>query len=213
MEFIDFLLNVKVNEYEISTIVWNLFLTAVPFLICHFLFYLKKRNWFHSPFRIFLGLLIGFLWFIFLPNTAYVITDIRHIMSYCPKNLTRVCIDNSWMIMFFFTYGLFGWITFVYAIRQMKDYLSGLSNKIWKEIYICLIIPATATGVMLGLIHRYNSWEIFSNPFGLFSDFTVYFSEYKYFINWLIFTLFLFILYFLGDRLFVEWQPFKTRKK
>jgi len=210
MSAFNFLFTIQINKYELATILWNLFLTIIPFGICFILVKLKSKNNYNSIIKIVLGSFLGVLWLIFIPNTAYIITDIRHIMDYCPRNYDRVCLENSWMIVFFFFYGLIGWLTFVYALNQMKNAISKFKTGNLGKIFIIAVIPIIAIGVMLGLINRANSWEIFLQPVKITEDALYYFSQLKYFKNWVIFTIFFYLLYFLGTIILIK---FDNRKK
>ncbi|RLC35998.1 hypothetical protein DRH27_05940, partial [Candidatus Falkowbacteria bacterium] len=108
------MLDIAINNYEVIFIAWNLFLLIIPFFLCRLLFILYNANKFKSlPHKIF-GLAIAFLWLLFIPNTIYVIADMRHIIGFCPVNEKNICIENAWMIMFFFIYASIGWVAFVY---------------------------------------------------------------------------------------------------
>jgi uncharacterized membrane protein len=108
------------------------------------------------------------------------------------------------MIIFFFTYASIGWVAFVYLLNQMKSFIEMLFNKIVVRIYSIIIIPFVSLGVLLGLLNRWNSWEIFIYPTDFLKNVFIYFTDCIYFMNWLIFTVFLYILYFGGNFLFKE---------
>jgi uncharacterized membrane protein len=193
-----------VNQYPLLIIIWNLLLLLIPFIIVRALssYYFKKgqdSNVFSWPV---LGV-GGLVWLLFIPNSAYIITGVRHLMGYCPLGSFRdVCVDNAWMIMFFFIYAASGWIFFVLLMNQMRDFLIKISNKKIAGIFVYATIPAIALGVLLGLINRFNSWEIFFEPLIIFKVMLIYVTNLTYFINWLAFTLGLYILYIAGNILF-----------
>jgi uncharacterized membrane protein len=193
-----------VNQYPLLIIIWNLLLLLIPFIIVRALssYYFKKGQ----DSNVFSWLVLGaggLVWLLFIPNSAYIITGVRHLMGYCPLGSFRdVCVDNAWMIMFFFIYAASGWIFFVLLMNQMRDFLIKISNKKIAGIFVYATIPAIALGVLLGLINRFNSWEIFFEPLIIFKVMLIYVTNLTYFINWLAFTLGLYILYIAGNILF-----------
>jgi uncharacterized membrane protein len=215
MDLWKWLSNIKINEYDIATVLMNLSLAIVPFLLVYFLNFLwVKDNIFRKGQKFFYSFFAFFLWFIFVPNTAYIMTDMRHINNFCPKNYYNVCIENSWMILFFFSYSLVGWILFVYSLKQMHNLLQKIKNNFLSRYFILIIIPFIAFGVMIGLIDRYNTWNIFLSPVIFFKDGLKYFTNEVYFLNYIIVTFFLYILYFTGNYLFKDSKNlnFTTRK-
>jgi uncharacterized membrane protein len=98
-----------INDYDLFTVLFNIFLVFVPFIL---ILYLKK-SWHETNFNKFyqkvIAILVAIIWLIFIPNTAYIITEIRHLLNYCTLNSPdKVCLANAWMIMFFFTYASIG---------------------------------------------------------------------------------------------------------
>jgi len=193
---------------------WNLFLLLIPFFLCYCLIKfwqarLDRKSYptgqatkFRKIPDKLLAFILGILWLLFIPNSAYIMTEVRHLLDFCPINSTRVCIDNAWMIMFFFTYAIVGWIFYVYLLNQMKFLVNIIWRQLGVKIYIITIIPFISLGVMLGLINRWNSWEVFITPYQLINDIAKYFTNFIYFKNWLLFIIFLYLLYFGGNYLF-----------
>ncbi len=146
--------------------------------------------------------IMAIFWLLFLPNAAYVIIGIRHINGFCEVSQFNNCIDGSWMIMLFFTYAFFGWVGFVYSIKLMSDFLAGITRRLIANIFEIAIIPVISLGVLLGLIQRWNSWNILTNPGAIVSDAVMYFCYWPYVKNLLIYSLFLYILYYGGGLMF-----------
>jgi uncharacterized membrane protein len=207
--YLKYLINITINDYDVATILWNIFLAVIPFFLCGYLINLQHHKKFKKIRYRILGLIIGFLWLISIPNTAYIINDIRHITDFCPPSLNHICAENAWMIMFFFSYGTIGWILFVYSINQMKLFLNEFKLNKFNDYFSYIAVPLIALGVLLGLVDRFNSWEIFIYPRELFGSLIKYLTDWQYFKNWLIFTLFLYILYFSGNMIFI---PIKKKR-
>ena len=192
-----------VNDYQLVTIVWNVFLVFLPLT-----FYLLLKSYWRRTGLIKLGqktaaAVLFIFWLLFFPNTAYIITDIRHLLNYCPLDSpNKVCAANAWMIMFFFTYSSFGWVAFYYLLKLMSNLANEIFRRLWPGLFAALVIPLSSLGILLGLLNRFNSWDIFLFPLWLLRVSAVYFSDINYFIDWLIFTIFLYLFYFAGDVIF-----------
>lgn len=200
-----FLMQPKINNYEIISIVWNIILLLVPYYVCKFL----KYNWQKNKFKLyrekFIVILCGFIWLLFIPNAAYIMADLRHIVSPCIlENYYHVCLIKTWIIFFFFLYSIIGWISMIYLIRQMKKLIKIIINEKISKLFVWLTIPLISLGLLLGLVQRWNSWEFFINPYLIFKDALTYFINGTYFLNWLLIAAILYILYFLGDYLFID---------
>ena len=192
-----------VNRYPVLGILWNIFLLLIPFFLCLVLIKYWKKNGFNKIYQKIIAGFTWFLWLLFIPNTAYIITDVRHISGYCDDtSIYRVCPENAWMIIFFFIYAIVGWVGVVYLLRQMKKFIKDIKGSLTSNIFIVLIIPLISLGVLLGLINRWNSWEFFLNPQDIFNSIKLYFTNFIYFKNFVIFTLGFYVLYFVGDKLF-----------
>lgn len=210
-----FFAELAVNHYQLVTVAWNIFLVFLSLMFYLFL----KSYWRRTGLRKFsqkAGAAILFiLWLLFLPNAAYIITDVRHLLNYCPLDSpNKVCAANGWMIMFFFTYSSFGWVSFYYLLKLM----SNLFNEIFKfkrrslDFFAALVIPLTSLGVLVGLLNRFNSWDVFLSPLWFLRVAAVYFLDINYFIDWFIFTIFLYLLYFAGDVIFKSYELSKNKQ-
>lgn len=190
--------NIAVNNYQIISVIWNLSLIIIPFFLAEFIDKLWQKNKFKTWQNKLSAYLLLFVWLLFIPNTAYIITDVRHLLNFCPENFTRVCIENAWMILFFFTYGLVGWLAFIYLLNQMQVIIARIKGRLTAYIFIWLVIPFISLGVMLGLINRWNSWEAFIYPGRIGGSASFYLFDFTYFKNWYLFTLFFYLFYFGG---------------
>jgi uncharacterized membrane protein len=192
-----------VNGYPVSMMIWNLFLAALPFLF----FFLLDSYWKKTKFKT-LGQKIGaviifFFWLIFLPNSAYLIVGIRHLIGFCPlSSPNSICVPGAWEIMVFFVHSVFGWIFFVIFLRLMEKFFAEVFSKKVSRYLLLIMIPLVSLGVLLGLTERYNSWDIFLRPLAISLNLLRYFSDWRYFWNFLIFTAGFYWLYFFGNFLF-----------
>jgi len=198
-------------DYPIIMVIWNFLLLLAPILLCWALFAYWKKNKLKKFHQKIFAIFVGLIWLLFIPNAAYIITDVRHIVTICPSNIYNwVCPAKTWGIFFFFTYGLLGWLAFVFLMRQMRDVLRKINQEL-VPVMLVFVIPLTSIGIMLGLIDRWNSWELFLDPMRLWRNVLMYFTHLDYFMNWLIFSVFLYILYWIGDYCLMDFA--KIRKK
>lgn len=203
----------SINDYPLIVFFWNLFLLLIPYFLVFYLIKYWELTGFKKVYQKIIAFCVGFIWLIFIPNTAYIITDIRHINNSCFSNsVYMVCSENAWMIMFLFAYAVIGWVAFVFLLNQMKNFIGIIFDKKIAKIFINSVIPLIAWGVLLGLLNRWNSWEIFIYPLDFFSHALLYFTNLIYFTNWLIFTIFLYILYYGGNYLFRDHIRNKTKR-
>ncbi|MCU0679175.1 MAG: DUF1361 domain-containing protein [Planctomycetes bacterium] len=190
-----------INDYPVITIGWNIFLLLLPYFFCRLIIAVHNS---HLPayYKYPLNGIVGFFWLIFMPNTAYVMSDVRHLNEFCPGSANNVCQDNAWQIMVFFAYGAIGWVSYVYLLEQMAKFITNSIGENAKRWFIALVIPLIALGVLLGLLDRWNSWEIFFHPGQILVSFLSFILVPVRFYTCLIYTAFLYLLYFSGRRIF-----------
>lgn len=195
--------SMAVNDYQMLTVFWNIFLALLPMVFYIFLKSRIRRKGLAKLSQKIASSAIFIFWLLLLPNTAYIITDARHLLNYCPiDSLHKVCVENAWMIIVFFTYSISGWVFFYYSLKTMSDLVNKIFGKLKAYFFVFLIIPVVSLGVLVGLLNRFNSWDAFVFPFLLLRALSGYFSDFYYFIDWVIFTIFLYLLYFAGDAIF-----------
>ncbi len=192
-----------VNDYQLLTVFWNIFLALLPMVF----YMLLKSYWLKTGFgklnQKAAAAAIFVFWLIFFPNSAYIITDARHLLNYCPiDSLNKVCAENAWMIMVFFTYSSFGWVCFYYSLKAMSELANKIFGRLKPYFFVSLIMPIVSLGVLVGLLNRFNSWDAFIFPLLFLRTLSGYFLNFYYFIDWVIFTIFLYLLYFAGDVIF-----------
>ncbi len=134
--------------------IWNLFLAAIPLALSQYLIHLKSRK-FH-------WLLFG-LWILFFPNALYIITDLVHL-----KEKTNIPL---WFdVILFFSAAVNGLLLAFTSLYQVELFLQLKFNSRRTKfiLYSCLFI--SSFGVYIGRFLRWNSWDIFLNPFQFFIE-------------------------------------------
>ncbi len=169
---------------------WNLFLAFIPFAFSIFLFRRQaKRNvlWW-------LGLIIFTL---FLPNAAYVITDIIHFVS----DVREPEISGNGIIFViipqYLIFLIAGFQCHVLSIIRLLNYLQikdNIAKLIGIELGINLIC---AYGVYLGRFPRLNSWYIISKPYRLVNTVVESFMARNFWHTIFIFFITIALLYYI----------------
>jgi uncharacterized membrane protein len=165
-------------------LIWNLFLAWVPLLV---LLPLTPKR--HPVIKIILFV----LWFIFLPNTLYTITDLQHI-GYS-SNFILYWLD----IFLLFGVAVLGtWLGLV-GLERAEEKLTLFYGR-----RIALTTRATAIiligfGIYLGRFPRLNSWYIFMDPLSVWTTIIEsigrIFTNHYYLFFVCLFSVFYWILY------------------
>jgi uncharacterized membrane protein len=192
-----------INDYPFLMMVWDIILAIVPF----FFFLLLHDLWEKTALKKYpqkiLAVVIGFFWFIFLPNAAYLIVGVRHLLNFCPADSANsVCVAGTWQIMIFFIYGLLGWIFFAVLLARMRRLLAKIFSAKFSRWAVIVIIPFVSLGVLSGLTERFNSWDVFYRPLAILQNLLRYMTDWEYFRNFLVFSVGLYILYYSGEFFF-----------
>lgn len=154
-------------------VAWNLFLALIPVALAFLIVRLAQMPAVraHVMAKVGLGALVV-IWLAFLPNTCYLLTEWRHYLSelnqsgmYSQWAFGRDHSAMLWLInnaIYFFGYSMFGMITFALAIRPMAQLARRWVPRVW--LLGIPLFPLLALGVYLGLVLRYNSWDLVTRP-------------------------------------------------
>lgn len=161
--------------------VWNLFLAWIPLVFSisiHMKYYNINSNE-KSPLIIYL---LMFVWIMFYPNAPYIVTDFIHIntSNYIFKIEDTLEFErNFWIWYDFILIASFAWVGFIIGFISL--YLNQALIKInynglisW--IFVVITSFISGYGIYLGRFIRWNSWDIISNPLGLFESIIKNFS-------------------------------------
>lgn len=135
---------------------WNLFLAFVPLALSAWLFRRRRtRSWLWWS-----GLIV---FFAFLPNAPYVLTDVIHLIQDIRE------INSVWMIALVLipTYLLFilaGFEAYVLSLINMGYYLNQIGWGKWILGAELLVHVLSAVGIYLGRFLRFNSWDFITQP-------------------------------------------------
>jgi uncharacterized membrane protein len=154
------------RDFLFSDTPWNLFLAIIP-VVAGYLLRGGVERWTlvvprRVPWPVWLPLFL--VWFLFLPNTVYLLTEWRHYfwdvripVMYELRNPHSLLVIGGWTL-YFVLYSGAGVLTFTLGIRPVRALLRRLGVARWP-----LAVPfflLNALGVYLGLIPQWNSWDV-----------------------------------------------------
>ena len=132
-------------------LIWNLALAYIPYLLSRKLITLK-------PGVVSVSLLA--LWLLFFPNAPYLITDFIH--------LHRRPTDSFWIdLVVFYSFALNGLAIGFVSLNKVYQWLQKFYHRSVAMITVHVALSAAAFGIYLGRIERWNSWDLFMDPFQL----------------------------------------------
>jgi uncharacterized membrane protein len=148
----------RYNFISVHGMGWNLFLALIPLALALWLFRKGQRP----------GLVwaLGFVAFVlFLPNAAYVLTDIVWFV----RSVRQAPYLPMWTIALTLVpaYALFMLIGFqahVLSLTRFGGYLDSWGRHRWILPGELALNLAAAVGVYLGRFRRFNSWDVWHDP-------------------------------------------------
>lgn len=149
--------SLEVFNWHSGWIIWNLFLALIPFALS---FWLYRRR---STSRTLLWWVAFAVFFAFLPNAPYLLTDIIHLIRATRSGYSALVLTLIFIPLHLFAI-LSGFEMYVISLLNQGHYL----KRIGLEKYITGSEIAThalcALGVYMGRFRRFNSWDLVSDP-------------------------------------------------
>jgi len=150
---------------------WDMFLAWVPFIISSCIRYIFNKK-LTTTSMICMGLMCG-VWLFFLPNAAYLFTEILHSFRYFDaQGEVRfwVNIDFWYGLTLTFAVAIIGLLLSTCSIIQIHCMLNKLINKYISMMVVGVILLLSSIGVYIGRFNRWNSWDVLSRPRKIFVD-------------------------------------------
>lgn len=140
-------------EYNLSWMLFNVALALVPVLITVIL-----NQKFSKATNIFLLL----IWFLYLPNTIYLLTDIQ----YFPEQfIESVFFTKIALIMQYSFLMILGIVAYMISLRPFEKFVLKNKNlKSQKDFWYVGLNFIIAFAVVLGKVHRVHSWYVVTDP-------------------------------------------------
>jgi uncharacterized membrane protein len=166
---------------------WNQFLAYLPWALTSIsIVFPKIRN---SKIKIFL-LLVS--WLLFFPNAPYILTDLIHLRI---SSRMPIWYDLLLILSFAWTGLLFGFL----SLWDIEQILGNFLKPLYTTVISTVLLFIGAFGIYIGRYLRWNSWDVITEPVGLFYDIgDRFFNPFKYPGSWgmtLFMGLFLNMLY------------------
>ncbi len=186
MVLVVFFVRIATGEFVYITdgngLVWNCFLALVSFaLYCIFRYFWTKK-------KPFIYVFLFPLWIIFLPNTFYMLTDIKYLSQF-DINTFAYPVESatnwrSWLYLFAIVDSVMTGCAYgIIALTDFEETVLTKLNRVLKEIIIGVVMLLVGFGVYIGRFARVNSWDILQ-PQKLWAEILPYFS-----INGLVYAL------------------------
>ena len=145
------------------TVVINFILAFIP---CVLAFYLFKVS--HKRSVIWWVLVLVFI--AFLPNSAYVLTDIIHLLAAVKSpDITTVYL-LAVLIPFYLIFLLVNFEFYVVSIQWAEQYLKRFNQSFFSKAFVPCLHLLAAIGVYLGRFQRLESSDIIHQPILVFRD-------------------------------------------
>ena len=196
----------NVFEFNTAWMVYNLYLGVLSVIFSRFLFKMPHRiySW-----------IAGTLWFLYLPNTIYIFSDLHHLVE------QWTTVDLVGKIILIIQYGVLeaiGLTCFLVAFYPVEIILQRLGfSKNNLAYLIVLFNMLIGQAIVLGKIQRVNSWDVFMNPNFVISSALTQVNSYQLVVLGILFGLFTNFFYFLlrdkAKKLYSSWvseKPFKV---
>jgi uncharacterized membrane protein len=138
---------------------WNLFLAWVPFVLA-LVVYDQAGRGARGP-RL---LALGGLWLLFFPNAPYLLTDFKYLGWYSDEAPWWYDVT---LLSAAACAGLALGFASLYLMHAVARRVWGAARA-WLAVGVVLVLGSF--GVFLGRVHRWNSWDVLTDPAPLFAQ-------------------------------------------
>ncbi|WP_414578410.1 DUF1361 domain-containing protein [Anabaena sp. CCY 9402-a] len=146
----------QVLSINMRWMTWNLFLAVIPLLLSIWLFRNNRRR----PWLWWLGFLV---FYAFLPNAPYLLTDVIHFIHDI-RTIQSVWLITLVLIPVYLVVILGGFEAYVISLINLGHYLHRIGKSHW-ILWVELSTHALcAIGIYWGRFLRFNSWDFITQP-------------------------------------------------
>ena len=148
---------IQVLQINIRWMTWNLFLAFIPLVLSIWLFRRPKRS------RSWVWWLGFAVFYAFLPNAPYLLTDVIHLIDDI-RTIQSVWIITLVLIPVYLVVILAGFEAYVISLINMGYYLHRIGKSQWILGMELITHALSAIGVYWGRFLRFNSWDFVTQP-------------------------------------------------
>ena len=163
-ELIEFVSRViQVLQINMRWMTWNLFLAFIPLVLSVWLFrrIKKSRSWVWW---------LGFaVFYAFLPNAPYLLTDVIHLIDDI-RTIQSVWMITLVLIPVYLVVILAGFEAYVISVINMGHYLHRIGKSQWILGMELITHALSAIGIYWGRFLRFNSWDFVTQPDALITQ-------------------------------------------
>lgn len=141
-----------------GALVWNLFLAWIPFVLALGVYAGYRRG--AARWKLLAG---GALWLLFLPNAPYILTDAKHlrVTDSMPLEYDVVLVSAA---------AFAGLVLGFLSLYVMQTVVRRVAGTLSAWLFALSVLGLSSFGVYLGRFHRWNSWDLFTQPGALLGD-------------------------------------------
>jgi uncharacterized membrane protein len=144
-----------------SFLLWNLFLAWIPLVCAWLVMHVRRFSWAWK-----LIWIPVILWLLFFPNSPYILTDLGHLARVTEWPNVPLGYDVV-LILSFALDGLF--LGFVSLFLMEKVWREHVGGRVATLLSLASLLLA-GFGIYFGRFLRWNSWDIFHQPFTVLQD-------------------------------------------
>ncbi|MBD2663374.1 hypothetical protein B6N60_03256 [Richelia sinica FACHB-800] len=146
----------QVLQINMRWMTWNLFLAFIPLVLSVWLFRTKKgRSWVWW---------LGFtVFYAFLPNAPYLLTDVIHLIDDI-RQIQSVWVITLVLIPVYLLVILAGFEAYVISLINWGYYLHRIGKSNWIFKMEIITHALCAVGIYWGRFLRFNSWDFITQP-------------------------------------------------
>ena len=138
---------------------WNIFLAWIPYLVSLAMLALHQQ----APLRRRTLAALGAVWFCFLPNAPYLITDLMHLRHNAGVPLIY---DVGMLASVAWTGSFLG----VASLRMVQNLVRQAYGAVIGWLFVLTVVGCSGFGIYLGRVLRWNSWDVVLNPGAVLAD-------------------------------------------
>lgn len=154
---------IQVLQINMRWMTWNLFLAFIPLVLSIWLFRRIKRS------RSWIWWLGFTVFYAFLPNAPYLLTDVIHLIDDI-RTIQSVWMITLVLIPVYLIVILAGFEAYVISLINMGYYLHRIGKSQWILGMELITHALSAIGIYWGRFLRFNSWDFITQPDALLTQ-------------------------------------------